>query len=256
MWRLDWSQEDSLRKREATNIDRIPYPDAADEEDRRDGQEQLVRNKRQHDGSMYEMYENIEGPSEEKEPPANKTEVLLKWLKEVYYPVRLKWRNETGSLQYADSDWLEIVDNWYQIVNSPTHQPTEQLTNLRWYQRWLMVIETLSLLAEKYSPSSTNSTMSLEEKRVWAYWSEWVFQQWNFQQIKEMEGVEKIAKNNGWHEKVITEYRLLRAILDAAPPKSHYGDSKEMSDQREININRPITYQDRGNYINKPRKYQ
>jgi len=81
------------------------------------------------------------------EPLSNKTltSLLMKWLNETHgVTVFFRWRNESAALPDDDQP------NWGRAVNA------------------------LFVMADLYSPSSTDSTWSLEEKRAYLHWAKWV----------------------------------------------------------------------------------
>jgi len=200
---------------------------------------------RHEDGCIYNNPPEKKQPEEPEQPYVTETEtvpmeasLLMKWMKATGLdPLRLQWQNKSAALPVVNRA------NWMRATHTLAH-------------------------------TSTNSTWSLQEKRVYVHWAEWAVQ---------------LSEETNWTrpfhehvEKVKTELHLLQLQnLDAAPeggdvslmtgkptttaekskeeeavdkeeedveapPKprwGQYGDSKEQSDHREINIHRPITYQ-------------
>merc|ERR1719499_2313078 len=79
---------------------------------------------------------------------------------------------------------------------------------------WQMATTALELMAELYSPSSTNSTWSLEEKRVYAHWAEWVLQP-KLGEYNTTELVLKFRLQN-WVETIRTQFDQLQLQFNAA----------------------------------------
>jgi len=210
--------------------------------------------------SMCEMFEedcsynnppsDTKQPEEPKQPEVTETEtvpmeasLLMEWMQETGWAARMfQWQNKSAALPVVKSN------NW--------------------------IMATHSLAAT--SPS-TNSTWSLQEKRVYVHWAEWAVQlseetNWTMESNWMMEHVEKVktelhllqlqnldaapeggdvslmtGKPTTTAEKFKEEEAVDKEEEDVeAPPKprwGQYGDSKEQSDHREIHIHKPITYQ-------------
>jgi len=202
---------------------------------------------RHEDDCIYNNPPEKKQPEEPEQPYVTETEtvpmeasLLMKWMKATGLdPLRLQWQNKSAALPVVNRA------NWMRATHTLAH-------------------------------TSTNSTWSLQEKRVYVHWAEWAVQ------LSEETNWTRVVPFHEHVEKVKTELHLLQLQnLDAAPeggdvslmtgkptttaekskeeeavdkeeedveapPKprwGQYGDSKEQSDHREINIHRPITYQ-------------
>merc|ERR1711879_329460 len=192
----------------------------------------------------YNNPSDTKQPEEPKQPEVTETEtvpmeasLLMEWMQETGWAARMfQWQNKSAALPVVKSN------NW--------------------------IMATHSLAAT--SPS-TNSTWSLQEKRVYVHWAEWAVQL-SMESNWMMEHVEKVktelhqlqlqnldaapeggdvslmtGKPTTTAEKFKEEEANDKEEEDVeAPPKprwGQYGDSKEQSDHREIHIHKPITYQ-------------
>jgi len=80
---------------------------------------------------------------------------------------------------------------------------------------WQMATTALELMAELYSPSSTNSTWSLEEKRVYAHWADYWVLQPKLGEYNTTELVLKFRLQN-WVETIRTQFDQLQLQFNAA----------------------------------------
>jgi len=205
---------------------------------------------RHEESCTYNNPSDTKQPEEPKQPEVTETEtvpmeasLLMEWMQETGWAARMfQWQNKSAALPVVKSN------NW--------------------------IMATHSLAAT--SPS-TNSTWSLQEKRVYVHWAEWAVQlseetNWTMESNWMMEHVEKVktelhllqlqnldaapeggdvslmtGKPTTTAEKFKEEEAVDKEEEDVeAPPKprwGQYGDSKEQSDHREIHIHKPITYQ-------------